>query len=333
MLAKPATLCYGGRLKGVQCVMAEQIDILLPVHNGGKFLAEQLDSLESQAGEAFRILIRNDASTDDSAAIIEDYRSRSRHEVVILPDREHRGVIGSVNQLLAASDAPYVMFCDQDDIWLADKVAVSLSRMRQLEDHHGRDCPLQVFTDKQVVASDNKLLHESFMACQNLHPAEANLSRLLLQNVASACTMMVNRATVELCGQIPSQAVMHDHWISLLVMALGRMDYVDKPTMRYRQHEDNYYGARQHGWGYFVGKLRAGMGSIKQGFLGHVSQAEAFLNTYRDRLSSQQVESLEAFVGIPSLNRFVRWKTIRRYGFHKCGFRRNAGLMFMLLVL
>ena len=309
------------------------IDILMPVFQGEKFLPDQLASLEAQTYDNFRLLIRDDGSTDNSAEIVRAFADKSSLDVVLLPGESRLGVVESVNRLIEASRAAYLMFADQDDIWLPEKIAASLERMKQAQQQLGCQMPLMVFTDKQVVDEAGKLLHGSYFEYQRLNPQRLSLGQLLVQNVPSACTMLVNRPLMNLCGTIAPEAVMHDAWLSLLAVTAGRLIYLPQATVQYRQHRHNYYGARRYGWGYFRHRIGAGLQQIRLRFLRNVNQAESFERCYREILSPEHRWVLAEFAGLPQYTPLKRLAILRRCGIAKTSLRRNIGMWGLMLCL
>src|SRR5829696_7008565 len=99
--------------------MTETTDILLATFNGARFLPEQLASIEAQTHGGWRLIVRDDGSDDGTRSIIEAFAERHGERVRFLRDgRSQLGACGNFAALLEASDAPYFMFCDQDDVWL-----------------------------------------------------------------------------------------------------------------------------------------------------------------------------------------------------------------------
>ena len=112
------------------------------------------------------------------------------------------------------------MLADQDDVWLPEKIAVLLGRMRRLEAELGQRTPILVHSDLVVVDSSLRKLHPSFWACRRLDPVRgATLRRLAVENVVAGCSAMINRALAEECLPIPQQAIMHDWWMALVAAA------------------------------------------------------------------------------------------------------------------
>ena len=112
------------------------LDILLATYNGEKFLKEQINSLLDQSYKNWKLLIRDDMSTDCTMAILSDYISKYPDKIKLLKSNKRLGPCQSFNYLLQKSDSDYVMFCDQDDIWLPEKIELSLKKMRSLEKIH-----------------------------------------------------------------------------------------------------------------------------------------------------------------------------------------------------
>lgn len=229
------------------------IEILLATFGGATFLCEQLDSLFAQTCQDFRILVRDDGSTDDTVTILQRYAGLHPGRLELTPsDGQHLGASGSFARLLKESRAPYVMFCDQDDVWMSDKVEVTLAAMHDLERDHGARTPLLVSTDLKVVDDRLDAISESFWGYQRIHPTRLkHLSRVLVQNFATGCTVMLNRALAELALPIPTEAIMHDWWLALVATRFGRAQTLDRPTVLYRQHGRNDVGARR--WRFTTG--------------------------------------------------------------------------------
>src|SRR5262249_54654542 len=119
------------------------IDILLATYNGAAYLEEQLASIEAQAHPNWRLIARDDGSSDRTADILAAFRTRHPGKVTIVRDADgNLGLVQNFSRLMEASTAPYAAFCDQDDVWLPEKLSLCLARMRDLEAEHGRDKPL-----------------------------------------------------------------------------------------------------------------------------------------------------------------------------------------------
>ena len=109
-----------------------------------KYLKEQIDSLFHQSYKDFKLLFRDDGSSDKTLEILKSY------DIELLPSNENIGVKSSFETLLKYafenSDADYFMFCDQDDVWNQDKVKLTLQKMYEMEKLY-KNTPILVHTD------------------------------------------------------------------------------------------------------------------------------------------------------------------------------------------
>jgi hypothetical protein len=223
------------------------VDILLAVYNGAKFLPQQLESIESQSYSDWRLLVRDDASTDSSLAIIAEFAHRPVDRVRVVRDGRCRlGACGNFAALLEASDAPYFMFCDQDDVWLPEKIAALLHSLRQLEARRGSQTPLLVHSDLVLVDDALHVLHQSYWRYARLLDPSAKRApaRLMLRNYVTGCALIGNAALRRAALPIPPEARMHDWWVALVAAVLGDIAECQTPTVLYRQHQKNELGAQ-----------------------------------------------------------------------------------------
>jgi len=220
------------------------VDILMSVYNGEKFLVDQLESLLGQTHKNWRLVVRDDNSTDASVRVLGEYRNRYPEKIVFVSDQ--RGQLGACQgfaQVVQHSSADYMMFCDQDDVWLPTKVESSLAELLRLE-RLNPGMPIAVYTDLIVVDEELKVLAESFWRYQQVIPQDNSLRALILDNVATGCTMIMNRQLKELAAPVPSAAVIHDWWFTLVCSVYGKVSFLSDRTVLYRQHGKNEVGAQ-----------------------------------------------------------------------------------------
>jgi len=218
---------------------AGSVQILLATYNGGEFLAEQLDSLFSQTFQSFTLLIRDDGSSDNTLAIIAAYEQRFPDRIqLLIDDKRNVGATQNFGLLLEQSSANYIFFCDQDDVWLKNKMEVSLQKIRSLEDGDVA-VPCMVFSDMKSIDEKGVVISGSVWHQLKLAPKYFTLPRLLVQNIPHGCTMVINRAMRNLAYPVPQQAILHDHWIALLAAACGKWAAITEPTILLRDHSAN----------------------------------------------------------------------------------------------
>ena len=182
------------------------VEVLLLTHNRESVLGELLDSLLAQSFTDWRILARDNGSSDGSFEHLERFQRAHPQRMMLTDDRGvNLGAKEGFARLLAASAASYAMFCDCDDVWLPQKIERTLECMRQIEQCHSPGTPLLVHTDLRVTDARLTVLSDSFCAYEKLNPPRgATLNRLLSENQVTGCTAMVNRPLRDLALPIPA---------------------------------------------------------------------------------------------------------------------------------
>ena len=237
--------------------MSEQpkIAILLATYNGGKYVAAQLDSLLAQTYSNFVVVVHDDGSTDDTLAILQQYSSRHRDRFHLLPpDGVKKGASGSFSFLLEYTLAhketlglaqAYMMFCDQDDVWFANKVQQQMIAMQAAEAGDPA-LPVLVHSDLEVVSEDLQLIAPSLARYQGLETTRNEFCNLVISNLVTGCTALLNEALARAASPVSTQAIMHDWWLALVASAFGKLVFLDMPLVHYRQHSRNTIGAKEH---------------------------------------------------------------------------------------
>ncbi|MBV8465906.1 MAG: glycosyltransferase family 2 protein [Burkholderiales bacterium] len=305
------------------------VDILLATYNGAKFLSGQLASIAAQTHGDWRLIARDDGSSDGTVEILKDFAGRYPERVRLLAnDRDGPGgASANFGAMLDEVDADYVLFADQDDEWLPNKIAVLWAEMRRIEAAHA-GCPVLVHSDLVVTDSVLRTDASSFWSHMGLDPrAGASFKRLMLENCVTGCASMINRQLIERARPIPAEAIMHDWWLALVASAFGVIGVVDTPTVRYRQHANNAVGARAASLPALMGSgIRQGWLTIRVSLACKRAQASSFLARYRDVLDPVQRETAEAFIALPQLPFGLRqWRALNA-GLRMSTTARSIGL-------
>jgi hypothetical protein len=219
------------------------------------------------------------------------------------------------------------MFCDQDDVWMSDKIERLMARMTAIESAVGPETPILVHSDLRVVDSELGLIHPSYWRYQNLSPERDQLVQLLTQNTVSGCASLANRTLIKRGLPIPDGVVMHDHWYALVAETCGVIDHLDDATVHYRQHADNITGAKGWGLGRFWQQSRLGRSQYRSKMAAAAAQAGACAQRYSDQLSDSERRAVEALALLPTLSPMQRRLTVIRHRLWKKGFIRNCAML------
>lgn len=218
------------------------VQILLSTYNGERYLSELLDSILGQTYQNWSLLIRDDGSSDSTLEVISKYIAKDCR-ISLLNSDKNLGVISSFETLLKASTSPYVMFCDQDDVWLSNKIELLHSVMVEAEKDLPNK-PILVHSDLLVVDSNLNVISHSFWQYSQIDITKRDFNYLGVKNFVTGCTMMFNRVAVESSLPFEQETRMHDAWVALKVLKTGGViKSIETPTIMYRQHENNVVGA------------------------------------------------------------------------------------------
>ena len=229
------------------------------------------------------------------------------------------------------------MFCDQDDIWLEDKIQITLKAMKELEkETQDKDIPLLVHMDLRVVDENLNLISDSIFKYQKMDFKKDKLNNLLVQNIITGCCSMCNKNLIKFLNLIDLETdskniIMYDWWSGLIATAFGKIKFVSRPTLLYRQHKKNQVGAKNAESLSYVLKNLFNFKQTSKIIDDTYIQAESFLNIYFKFLNSRNIKIIREYVNIKKYNKFKRLYIIIKYSFFKYGFLRKLGQVLILL--
>ena len=259
----------------------EMIDgycVLLCAHNGGDFLAEQLDSIARQEIRPACVLFFDDGSVDETAAVAQRFSKSLPLQFVKLQKRSE-GAAGAFDAILnhaagaSKAYAAYVL-CDQDDIWEPNKAARLLGVLGRAP----AGVPSLVHSELRCfgpASAGRSFLHESLGHHSFESTPDQPLQTLLFENIVVGASAAFNHALLALAVPMPLGSFMHDWWLAIACVAHGGiLQYVPEPLTRYRIHGGSTVGRA----GNFLYALPRRMHAIGKGL------ADPWLMSVRNQL-------------------------------------------------
>jgi glycosyltransferase involved in cell wall biosynthesis len=211
--------------------------ILMGTYNGGKYLAEQLDSICSQTFLNWRIIISDDGSSDNTLDIAREYKNKIASDRILIKQGPSTGFADNFMSLAEDPDikADYYFFSDQDDIWMANKLERAVS------------CLGAIDTSKPGLYGSSSLLCDEqgvIYGQSNVYNFPMNFRNAIIQCVVGGNTLAFNHSFKKIIEQIkPKKVVSHDWWLYQLITAIDGFFYYDKePSLIYRQHAQSVVG-------------------------------------------------------------------------------------------
>lgn len=214
-----------------------KVNVVLSTYNGEQYLAEQLDSIRQQTYADWTLLVRDDGSTDGTAEILRRYASADARIRFVNEGEPARnlGFVASFYELVKLEPADFVVFSDQDDVWLPTKLEVLLAEAAT----HDNSVPVLYYSRWQAV--DENLAPIPGVGDRQDLFATTRLHEQLTTNGVLGATSMINARLAD-AWQGTDGIRSHDVFLGLAAASLGELVYVKETTLLYRQHGRNQYG-------------------------------------------------------------------------------------------
>jgi len=236
--------------------------LITSTYNGSKFLRQLLDSVLQQSYEYITLFVRDDGSKDNSVAILKEYQkkfaeARGQKQIVILNEQDNdwsnHGSHQSYHKLMAnIPEAPYYLFCDQDDVWEYDKVERAIQAMSRYPEevpvlwHHNYFiCDHEL--NKEGVLSDNRKVDVTPEEMKQI-----DLGHVIMTGTWAGVGMAqaFNHRLMEIAFRSGKyeETIAIDCWMSWVVCgADGALLYDEKPLALYRRHAGTFSSGDKNG--------------------------------------------------------------------------------------
>lgn len=301
------------------------IAILMATYNGEKFIEDQIKSILKQTCKNWELFIHDDGSTDGTKKIIKRYASRYPLKIHLLTGKSNGNAKKNFFYLMENVDSQYLMFADQDDFWKKDKVSITYSEMLALEKDNAKDLPLLAFSDLRVVDHNLKTISPRMSHYEELKMDNIGFNRLMIQNIVTGCTVMVNKKCKEMALKCTNRddIIMHDWWCALIASYFGKMGYIDEDLILYRQHSVNSVGAKNiHSISYVKNKLLK-YKDQKKILIETEHQIETFVKSYH-----VNDDYIRIYSRLYELRKIKRILFLIKNNIWKSGILRNIGLLY-----
>ena len=271
-----------------------RIAVLLAIYDPKEdWLIELLQSLNAQTYPNVCLYVRDDASPHYPLSRLEEIlqRTLTAFPYVLHQNETNQGSNATFAALVKdAVDEPLIAFCDQDDVWLPEKLekTVDLFLSSPLK-------PQLVCTNVSVMDGDGNKIADRMEEHRRRHiflRGEGIAPTLINRNFALGCTMVMRRSLALEALPFP-QSVVHDHYLAFFAASRGALDFLDEPQMRYR-----VYGGNQ------------------TGVMTGVATKEDYLMR-RIQVFEDRVDAFSEVASLPALDEARAWAEARRNNFDR----------------
>ena len=216
--------------------------ILLASYNGEKYISEQLDSIINQTYKNWELIIRDDGSKDETVTILNKYEKKDERIKVLRDDKGNLGFLKNFEELLYNAKEEFVLFSDQDDFWLKNKLEKFVEKIRDL-DEKVLSKPLLIHCNSLVCDDKLEIIKEEFIDSKIAKKTNSNI--YFFEYIVQGSTSMVNKKMIKESLPFLKNVTLHDRYFHLLSQFLGTRVFIDESLVKYRQHERNEIGANR----------------------------------------------------------------------------------------
>lgn len=204
------------------------ISVCITTHNGATYIKAQLDSILSQLSDRDEVILSDDASSDETLAIVEalhDQRIRVLHHTPY--SQTHFPVDKTTHNFenaLLHANGDFIFLADQDDVWLPNKVSTMLDAL-QTADLAVHDC--------QMVDTNLQTLLPSYFQYIRVHTGAFQNA---IRCTYLGCCMAFRKQLLSRALPFPPSCVAHDQWIGIVAALKGKTTLIHQPLILYRRH-------------------------------------------------------------------------------------------------
>ncbi|MDX6729883.1 MAG: hypothetical protein QOK49_4688, partial [Baekduia sp.] len=221
------------RASGTLSAVQPLVSCLITSYNYAHLIERAIESALAQdyGAEHLEIVIVDDGSTDETAAVVAPYLGKRVRFVV----KENGGLTSSANRAMAEARGEFLAFLDADDEWAPDNVS------RKMEVMLARPEVGLVYSDLETIDAEGALLEPSYFGMLGLTAPRSPefLGAQLVRNYPVSGSILLRASLVPRFAPVDETLIVHDWPISNAIAQLAAVELVDAPLVRYRQHGAN----------------------------------------------------------------------------------------------
>ncbi|HEX9366344.1 MAG TPA: glycosyltransferase family 2 protein [Vicinamibacterales bacterium] len=260
------------------------VSVALCAYNGAAYLPDQLESIAAQSRPPDELVVRDDASLDDTPAVVRAFAARAPFPVRLEVSARRLGSTRNFDRAIAACAGDIIALSDQDDVWHPDKLRAIERRF-----HESPGVGL-VFSDADIVDAALNPTGARLWARigfdgrrQRVWHTRGALTALVPGRTVTGATMAFRSTFRALVLPTPDgiAPMIHDGWIALAIAAVAGVAFLEQPLLAYRQHGTQQLGAQEA----FDGHARLGVRASAR-HVNAYSMHIASLGALRERLAA-----------------------------------------------
>lgn len=221
--------------------------ILMTTYNGEEYLSQQIDSIINQTYQNWKLIIRDDGSSDSTIQMLSDYEKKDPRIIIHHNNTKSHGAYLNFWTLIHEArkryfEFDYYFFSDQDDVWENYKLETMINQGNLLPQNK----PVLIYGDMRVIDQNNKIIYESLNEVMGIGEM-SGYSLFFTHGFLWGCDICVNNSLFISMPLLPLdhphiEIMSHDNYMGKYALLTGEIKYIDRVMINHRRHGDNTTG-------------------------------------------------------------------------------------------
>ena len=225
----------------------EKRSVALCTYNGAEFLSKQLESIKQQTMPIHEMVVCDDGSSDETLAILDRFSKQVTFPVIVHRNPENLGSSKNFEQCLKLCQGDLIFLCDQDDVWMPEKVERIVQYLEEHPEHEA------VFSNATMIDQagfpTGKTSFEQIEFTSEMQTKWQNQEAfdiLLNGYVVTGATLAIRKAVLTTVLPVPTiiPELIHDGWIALILSASNKIGFINEALIQYREHSTQQVGLK-----------------------------------------------------------------------------------------
>jgi len=208
-----------------------KVSVIIPTFNRAEMVCGAINSILNQTLKDFEIIVVDNCSIDNTESVIKSYNDKRiryfRHQ--------NNGILAvNMNYGMKQARGEYIAFCDDDDIWMPDKLEKQLAEFEK--------------DDKIALVCTNGIAFDEtgetgLAAKSHLHDGDFTLKSLIRINLIISSSILVKKSVIDEVGMMDEEPEIfgaEEYGLWIRIAKKYKIKYIDLPLMKYRTHPGAY---------------------------------------------------------------------------------------------
>ena len=288
----------------------------MATYNGEKYISEQIDSIINQTCKNWKLLIRDDGSQDKTLEILEEYEKRDERINILRDIKGNLGFVKNFEELLKNSSEEFIMFSDQDDYWIENKLENYINELGTLSEKEQK-MPLLIHSNSFVCDENLNVKKKEFI--NSKIAAHYKKNSYFFSYIVQGSTALINKELMDIGLPFLKNVTLHDRYFHLLAEFFGKRIFISKSLIKYRQHGGNEIGAK----GSIIKKI------LKKRYF-EQSDRELILEIkekYKEKIEKEKIKLINKYLEVTDRNQNRMMRFIKSFKF-KMSIKKRIFILF-----